>query len=250
MKETLQLAENSIKKKAHIHHGVLNAAKLVNALRNPDLRNSILSCDIINADGKAIVWAAKFLNQPVPERVTGIDLMEQLVKVAAKNQFKIFFFGAKENIARRVVEKYSNEHGPQIIAGYRNGYYSKSEEPLIAEDIGRSDADILFVAMTSPAKEIFLDRYKDKLNVPFIMGVGGSFDVVAGLVKRAPMWMQKIGLEWFYRVCQEPRRLWKRYLITNSLFIYYIAREKFFPNQTRQSQDTLAPSVNPTVSAE
>ena len=122
-----------------------------------------------------------------------------------------------------VAEKY----GAEIIAGYRNGYFDDKEAEEIAKQIAESGAQMLFVAMSSPKKEIFLNRYKDKLDVPFIMGVGGAFDVVAGQIKRAPLWMQKSGLEWLYRVVQEPRRMWKRYLVTNSVFIYLVLKEKF-----------------------
>ena len=250
MEQTLNLAENAIQEKKYIHHSVINAAKVVNAVKNTDLRKSIIDCDIINADGKAIVWAAKFLNRPVPELVTGIDLMVELVKLAAERRFKIYFFGATEDVVAKVVRKYSTQYGPEIIAGYCNGYYANSQEPIIAEKIAASGADILFVAMTSPRKEIFLDTYKQILKVPFIMGVGGSFDVVAGIVKRAPMWMQSSGLEWFYRVIQEPGRLWKRYLITNSLFIYLILKEKFFSFQIHSKNDPSLEHVNSSIGTE
>lgn len=114
----------------------------------------------------------------------------------------------------------------KVIAGYRNGYFEKNEEKQIAEDIADSGADILFVAMSSPQKEIFVNKYKKLMNVPFVMGVGGSFDVVAGKTKRAPLWMQKAGLEWFYRFIQEPRRMWKRYLVGNSKFIWMVIKER------------------------
>lgn len=228
MGETLSIIEDSICKKKPLHHVVINAAKVVNAQRDPDLMKSIVECDIINADGKSIVWASKFLKMPVPERVAGIDLMEQLVELAARKNFKIFFFGAKENIIINLVQNYKAKYGEHIIAGYRNGYYTQEEELNVAEQISNSGADILFVAITSPKKEIFLNKYKKTINVPFIMGVGGSFDVVSGFVKRAPVWMQKSGLEWFYRVIQEPGRMWKRYLTTNTAFICMVLKEKLF----------------------
>lgn len=219
MEETIILIENSIDQNKPIHHVVVNAAKMVNAQKDVALRESIANCDIINADGQAVVWASRILKQPLPERVAGIDLMEQLVKLATLKKYKIYFLGAKEEVVKKVVDKYSLEYGKQIIAGYRNGYFSKEEELDIANEIAECKPDILFVAITSPKKEIFLNKYKDSIRAPFVMGVGGSFDVVSGLVKRAPAWMQKTGLEWLYRVYQEPRRMWKRYLITNSKFI-------------------------------
>lgn len=219
MKDTLELVGNAIQKKEQIHHVVVNAAKLVNMRKNDELRKSVVESNIINADGQAVVWASKLLGNPLPERVAGIDLMTNLVKMAHEKKFKIFFFGAKEEVVKKVVERYAGEYSPEIIAGYRNGYFDKSQELEVAQQIAASGADILFVAITSPKKEIFLNKYKDIIKMPFIMGVGGSFDVVSGITKRAPLWMQQSGLEWLYRVYQEPRRMWKRYLVTNTKFI-------------------------------
>lgn len=228
MGDTIRLIDEAIIENRSIHHVVINAAKVVNAQNDEALRTSIINCDIINADGQSIVWASRLLNKPLPGRVAGIDLMEELIKLAASRNYKIFFLGAEEKIVSRVVEVYSGLYGNEIIAGYRNGYFDASEEYAVATRIAQSKANILFVAITSPKKEIFLNKYKSIIQVPFIMGVGGSFDVVAGFVKRAPLWMQKAGLEWFYRLIQEPRRMWKRYLVGNSKFIYIILKEKFF----------------------
>ena len=226
MKETLDKIDKSIQNKIHLHHVVVNAAKMVYMQKDKELYNSVVSSDIINADGQAVVWASKFLGQPLNERVAGIDLMQNLVKLAYEKKYKVFFFGAQEEIVKSVVDKYSTMYNQDIIAGYRNGYFTKEDEESIAKQIHDSGADILFVAISSPMKEIFLNTHKDTIDTPFIMGVGGSFDVVAGKVSRAPLWMQKYGLEWFYRFLQEPRRMWKRYLYTNSMFLYYVVKEK------------------------
>lgn len=235
MSQTIQLIDTAITENRPIHHVVINAAKVVNAQKDLALKESIVNCDIINADGQSIVWASKILNRPLPERVPGIDLMEELIKLASKKKYKIFFLGAKEEIVKKVVEKYSNLYGEDIIAGYRNGYYEPADERNIANQIAESKANILFVAITSPKKEIFLNTYKNIIKTPFIMGVGGSFDVVAGFVKRAPIWMQNSGLEWLYRTMQEPGRMWKRYLVGNSKFIYLIFREKVHQTFTKKS---------------
>jgi N-acetylglucosaminyldiphosphoundecaprenol N-acetyl-beta-D-mannosaminyltransferase len=229
MGQTIDIIDRAISERKTIHHVVINAAKVVNAQKDEELKKSITDCDIINADGQAIVWASRFLNVPLPERVAGIDLMDELVRLAAKKKYKVFLLGAKEEIVKKVANTYSDKYGPAIIAGYRNGYFKKEEELQVAKQIAESNADILFVAITSPKKEIFLNTYKKEINIPFIMGVGGSFDVVAGFVKRAPVWMQRSGLEWFFRVIQEPKRMWKRYLVGNSEFIYLILKEKFKP---------------------
>lgn len=226
MQETIDIIDDSIRDRKSLQHIVVNAAKLVNMQEDEELYQSVVDSDIINADGMAVVWAAGFLGTPLPERVAGVDLMQELVILASKKNYRIFFFGGREEVVKEVVRKYTNVFGKEIIAGYRNGYFNKDEEPNIAAQIAESKADILFVAISSPTKEIFLNTYKERLKVPFIMGVGGSFDVVAGKVKRAPLWMQKSGLEWFYRFLQEPGRMWKRYLVTNSLFLYYILKER------------------------
>ena len=229
MSETMGLIVKTIEAKKQIHHVVVNAGKIVSMQTDMKLRESVNKCDLINADGQAVVWASKILKKPIKERVAGIDLMENLVELSYKNNYKIFFLGAKEEIVKTVTQKYADKYSEDIIAGYRNGYFSKDEEPKIAQQISDSNADILFVAISSPTKEIFLYENKNLLkNVHFIMGVGGSFDVVAGKIKRAPMWMQKLGLEWSYRVIQEPKRMWKRYLVGNSKFIYLVFKEKCF----------------------
>lgn len=228
MEETLALVEEAINEEKQIFYADVNAGKIVDIQEDKILRDALNGADVINADGQAVMWASKILGKPIRERVTGIDLMQNLVQLAAKKKYKIFFFGAKEEIVKRVVDKYKNEYSPDIIAGYRNGYYSKNEEKAIVKQISDSGAQILFVGISSPTKELFLDAHKEELSkLNFIMGVGGSFDVVAGKVKRAPLWMQKAGLEWFYRLIQEPRRLWKRYLVGNSKFIWLVLKEKF-----------------------
>jgi N-acetylglucosaminyldiphosphoundecaprenol N-acetyl-beta-D-mannosaminyltransferase len=226
MQESLDLIEESIANKHYLHHVVVNAAKIVNAQKDPLLKASIVNCDLINADGQAVVWASKFLNRRLPERVAGIDLMGMLVERSSIKGYKIFLLGAKEEIVSRVVNKYTSIYGTDIIAGYRNGYFKAEDENEVANQIADSKADILFVAISSPKKEIFLNRYKYVIKTPFIMGVGGSFDVVSGLVKRAPIWMQNLGCEWLYRLWQEPRRMWKRYLVGNSQFIYLVLKER------------------------
>ena len=228
MQETLTLVEEKIKTGAQLHHVVVNAGKIVAMQKDMELRRSVEESHIINADGQAVVWASKFLGKPLKERVAGIDFMANLVDLAHKNKYKIFLFGAKEEVVKTVVEKYSEIYSPEIIAGYRNGYFSPSEEEEIAHQIANSGTQMLFVAITSPIKENFLYKHREILkNVNLIMGVGGSFDVVAGKTRRAPSWMQNAGLEWFYRFAQEPKRMWKRYLVGNSKFIFLVMKERF-----------------------
>lgn len=227
MHETLQRIEQTILHKKKLNHVVVNAGKMAAMQADLRLRKSVNNCDLISADGLSVVWASRFLGQPLKERVAGIDLMENLVALAFKKKFKIFFFGAKQEVVSSVVKKYKTKYSKDIVAGYRNGYFKKEEEHIIAKQISESGANILFVAISSPIKENFLYDNKEVLeNISFTMGVGGSFDVVSGRIKRAPLWMQNIGMEWFYRFTQEPKRMWKRYLIGNFIFIFMVIKAK------------------------
>ncbi|SFN46526.1 N-acetylglucosaminyldiphosphoundecaprenol N-acetyl-beta-D-mannosaminyltransferase [Bizionia echini] len=233
MQETLTIVEKTISSGKQLHHVVVNAGKIVALQSDLQLRQSVNESDLINADGQAVVWASKILGKPLKERVAGIDLMVNLIELAHRKNYKVFFFGAQEDVVKSVVKQYSSQYSSNIIAGYRNGYFKKDEEKEIAKEIAQSGAQMLFVAISSPTKENFLYDNKDVLQkVNFIMGVGGSFDVVSGKVKRAPIWMQNSGLEWAYRFSQEPQRMWKRYLVGNSKFIGLVIREKFKKNNT------------------
>ncbi|MAM04492.1 MAG: glycosyltransferase [Flavobacteriales bacterium] len=224
--ETLNRIENSIFHNKQIHHCVINAGKVVKMQSDKKLQKSVISSDIINADGMSVVWAARLMGLKIKERVAGIDLMDKLVGLAHNKNYKCFFLGAKEQVVKKVVDHYSDKYSNQVIAGYRNGYFDFEEEKIIIDQIIKSKANLLFVAITSPKKEIFINKHKDQLkSVNLIMGVGGSFDVISGEVKRAPLFMQKIGLEWFFRFVQEPRRMWKRYLIGNLKFVIIVFRE-------------------------
>ncbi len=226
MEETLSMIENKIAEGKPVQHVVVNAAKIVETNKNPQLKSIIESCEIVNADGQAVVWAAKILGNPLKERVAGIDLMQALVKRASEKNWGIYFFGAKQEVLDKVIARYREEFPTLRIAGARNGYYKLEEEANIAREISESNAQILFVAISSPKKEIFLSKHLNAMNVPFVMGVGGSFDVVAGLTKRAPLWMQQMGLEWLFRLLQEPRRMWRRYIIGNTEFIWLLLKYK------------------------
>ena len=227
MGDTVSLIDSVISRRDKLQHVVVNAGKIVAMQNDEVLRRSVLDADIINADGQAVVWASKFLGKALPERVAGIDLMLNLIDLAYRKGYKCYFLGAKEEVVKKNVDIFSEKYSKDIIAGYRNGYFNDDEETDIAENIGCSGAQMLFVAISSPKKEIFVNKYKSIINVPFVMGVGGSFDVVAGVTRRAPKWMQRIGLEWFFRFIQEPRRMWKRYLVGNSKFIWLVLKEKF-----------------------
>jgi len=145
--------------------------------------------------------------------------MLELLKLANERHYHVYFLGAKPEVLQKVVAVVQRDYPGICIAGYRDGYFDKHEEQSVAEDIRKSNADMLFVGIKTPKKEYFLQTWQDFMNVPICHGVGGSFDILAGVTKRAPFWVQRYGLEWLYRLIQEPRRMWKRYLVTNTIFI-------------------------------
>jgi len=199
----------------------------VNMRRDPVLAADVSSSDLVGIDGMGIVWGARSLGIPVGERVPGIDLLVELLAICANNGFKPFFLGGTNAVvnaaANQVRAKYPTIH----FAGLQDGYFGPGQEADVVNQIRNSGADCLFIGMPTPRKERFLASYRDTLNIPFIMGVGGSFDVLAGTVSRAPARMQALGLEWLYRIYQEPRRMWWRYAKTNTLFAGILLRELF-----------------------
>lgn len=226
MDETIAEVEKIIKAGKPTQHVVINALKVNLMNENEDLRKIVNDCPLINADGASIVWAAKQLGIPLTERVAGIDLFENLVKLAAEKGYKIYLFGAKEEVVQKVKSIFMEKYPSLQIVGVRNGYFTEADEPDIVKNMADSHADMMFVAFSSPKKEFWVNKYLNDLHIPFVMGVGGSFDVVAGVTNRAPKWMQDHGLEWFYRFIQEPRRLWNRYVIGNWKFVAYTYKVK------------------------
>lgn len=225
MEETLQTIERFIQSGQPHQHVVVNVDKLVKASRDDELRRIINDCSLINVDGMPVVWASHLLGKPLKERVAGVDLFESLIQRSAEKGWRIYLLGAREEVVSDVKRIYERKFPSLTVAGYRNGYWKQEEEAEVVEQIKAAQADLLFVAISSPKKERFLGRYQAELKIPFAMGVGGTFDVVVGKVKRAPIWMQNAGLEWFYRFLQEPRRMFKRYFIDDMFFFWLLLKE-------------------------
>lgn len=217
MGETVELIEQRIDAGCFTQHVVVNVAKLVSMQTDAELARSVRECDIVNIDGMGVVLGARFLGHAVPERVAGVDLFHWLLAMASRRGFPVFFLGATEEVVRRTAQETARANPGLRIAGFHHGYFWDEEEKVV-ESIRASGAKLLFVAITSPHKENFINRWKHALGVDFVMGVGGTFDVVAGKVSRAPRWMQRAGLEWLFRLMQEPRRMWRRYLGSNLRF--------------------------------
>jgi N-acetylglucosaminyldiphosphoundecaprenol N-acetyl-beta-D-mannosaminyltransferase len=225
MEETVNEIADRIEKKIFTQHVVVNVAKIVNMQKDAFLASSVRESDIINIDGMGVVLGARFLGHNVPARVAGVDLFHELLNMCGKKKYPVFLLGATEEVVSSVADIVHGFYDDIEVAGYHHGFFWDNEEALVKE-IQDSGARLLFVAITSPKKENFINKWKDQLGVDFVMGVGGTFDVVSGKVERAPVWMQEWGMEWLYRVMQEPRRMWKRYLFTNSQFLWLLIKEK------------------------
>jgi N-acetylglucosaminyldiphosphoundecaprenol N-acetyl-beta-D-mannosaminyltransferase len=246
MNQLLDRVHETILRRRRLQIGVVNAAKVVNMRRDLLLRQDVLSSDVILADGIAIVWASRLLGRKLPERIAGIDIMMEILKRGNRGSYSVYLLGATEEVSLAVAQRIARNYPGVRVAGRRNGYFSEGEENLIAAEIARSRPDILFIAMSSPKKERFLARWGKHMGVPVCHGVGGSFDVFAGKVQRAPAAWQKLGLEWLYRLKQEPRRLLKRYLVTNLWFCGMVLREMAGGQLRRNAAVTVSPRKDGT----
>lgn len=205
---------------------VVNASKLSLASRDPELRRIIRGADLVTADGMSVVWGARALGRRLPGRVTGIDTLERLVSEAERRGWSVFFLGATQEALDLAVATLRGRHPRLAVAGSHDGYF-RGREDEVADLVRAARPHLLFVAMGSPAQELFLDEYLERMGARFSLGVGGSFDHIAGLSRRAPVWMRRAGLEWLHRLLSEPRRLWRRYLFGNARFAWLLLRERF-----------------------
>jgi N-acetylglucosaminyldiphosphoundecaprenol N-acetyl-beta-D-mannosaminyltransferase len=224
MDQAVARCEGAIDSRRYLQHMSVNAAKLVALHDDPGMREMIVPCDLITADGQSVVWAARLLGAKLPERVAGIDLMTRLLEAAAAKGYGVYVLGARRGVLDTALARLCERYPQLKVAGSRDGYYADDEAAEVCEEIRASGADILFVAMSSPRKEYFLGERGASLGVPFTMGVGGSIDVIAGVTHRAPRLLQRLGLEWAYRLAQEPRRLARRYFTTNARFAAMVLR--------------------------
>jgi len=212
----------------------LNAFKVCLKEKNNAISEALESADIVNADGMSVVYAAKLLKGLKIPRVTGCDLFTRLLSESHCRKKSVFLLGAKEDVLKELVRKLEEQYSNKLITGYRNGYFQKSDWNTIIEEINTSNADLLFIGTPSPQKEEFLNYAKTEIKRRIvIMGVGGSFDVLSGKINRAPLWMQHYGFEWLFRLVQEPKRMWKRYLTTNSKFLVLLLQEKCKLNRSK-----------------
>ncbi|MGD9644904.1 MAG: WecB/TagA/CpsF family glycosyltransferase [Pirellulales bacterium] len=201
----------------------MNVSILMMMRRDRRLQTACRDSDLLVADGVPLLWAASWLGTPLAGRVCGCDLMARLLEVGRPDGLRVFFLGAREEVVTALVEKVERQCPNVIVAGYRNGYFSADEHAEVVQQVRDARADVLFVGMPTPFKETWCHEHREALCTPVILGVGGSFDVLAGYIRRAPDWMQSRGLEWLWRLIQEPRKMWRRYLVTNTQFLLLLA---------------------------
>lgn len=226
-KQTLIETERYLQEKRPLHLMGVNADKINMLNKNATLKKIVNGCGIINADGASVILASRYLGTPLPERVAGIDLMLDLASLAEKKKYSIFLLGARQEIVEKTADELHRRFPALIISGLRNGYFSRNDWDAVAEQIRASRAQIVFVGISSPLKEYLVEYFMNDKNINCVfMGVGGSFDVISGAVKRAPVWMQEHNLEWFFRFLQEPVRLFHRYFIGNWVFVFSVWQEK------------------------
>lgn len=225
LEEALQQIEGFIRTGKPQQHVAINVDKIIKMRKDPQFRKTIAGCDLITIDGQPLIWASKLLGRPIKERFGGLDIMNGIIPRAVDKGYRIYLLGAREEVVKKVVEHYKLKFPSLRIVGWRDGYWEARKEEKMVTEIKNVKPDILFVAISSPKKEVFLQKYLRKMDVPFVMGVGGAFDIIAGVTKRAPKWMQRCGLEWLFRLCQEPRRLWKRYLLEDPIFLWLVLKE-------------------------
>jgi len=223
MSNTVDRIMTLVDRRVQVQHVAINAGKVVMMSKDDKLRAVIRACPVVNADGQSVVIASRLLRRPLPERVAGIDLFAELVKRAAENGRSVYFLGARDEVLDEMLSRFRIQYPTLRIAGFRNGYWNEDAE--VIDQVRAAQPDLLFLAIPSPRKEFWLAEHLPALGVPFAMGVGGSFDVLAGKIKRAPKWVQRIGCEWVYRLVQEPRRMWKRYLVGNTAFMWLTVKE-------------------------
>lgn len=213
----------------------MNAALLCMIRRDPELRAACRGGDLIVADGVPVVWSSRLAGLALPERVAGVDLTVRLLAEGAARNLSVYFLGARREVVEELTRICRRDYPRLRLAGWRDGYFSESDHPAIVTEIAQAAPDLLFVGMPSPFKETWCERHRAALQVPVIIGVGGTFDVLTGYVRRAPRALQSVGMEWSWRLAMEPRKMWRRYLTTNTEFLGLVAKEAFAHRIARRS---------------
>ena len=206
MQEAINDIESFFEERKPVIVATANAEMLMRATYDEELKNILNSAELVVPDGAGTVWAAHHLGYDMPERVAGYDLAQELMKRAPSKNRRVYFFGSAPSVADKAKLKAEELYPGIQIVGTRNGFFTEYDEPQIIADIKAAQPDLLLAALGVPKQEKWLAKYKDELNVPVSIGVGGTFDVMAGVMKRAPKWMQRAKLEWLFRAMLQPKR--------------------------------------------
>ncbi len=227
--ETLQRFTEALQNGERLRVAVTPVNCILWAAKDKKLKHIYNTADIVTADGVPVVWASKLLGKPVKGRVTGLDVLPEFSKIAANKAYSFFLLGAAEGVGEKLAQTLRKSSPDLNIAGvYSPPFaesYSDEENQNIINMINESGADVLWVSLTAPKQDFWIAEHFDRLNVSIAIGVGAAFDVISGNVKRSPKWMQKSGLEWFYRFSQEPKRLFYRYFIEAPRFIPLVLKQ-------------------------
>ncbi|MGC7846372.1 WecB/TagA/CpsF family glycosyltransferase [Desulforudis sp. 1088] len=223
MREALEVVTALVTKGHPSQVITMNPEYLYRAQREPLLLDIANGAALVTADGVGIVWAARLAGRPVPERVTGIDLMLALLERASAKGWRVFLLGAAPGVAEEAAEKARERWPSLVICGTHHGYFETGEDDRIIGKVRAAAPDLLFLGLGAPKQELWGARYLQDLGVPVVMGVGGSFDVLAGKVKRAPAWLRKLHLEWLGRLLREPRR-WRRQMVLPKFILMVLWR--------------------------
>lgn len=231
MSEAVHRIENIIANNDSGYVVTPNVDHIVKLQDDREFREIYENAALVLPDGLPILWAARFLGCPLKEKVSGSDLFPQLCEYSAVKGYRLFFLGGRPGAAEECREILTKKFANIVVSGCYSppmGFENDIDEnDKIVDMIKNAKPDILFVGLGAPKQEKWISRFIDDLQVPVAIGIGVSFEFTAGMVRRAPVWMQRVGLEWFWRLIMEPRRLWKRYLIDDMAFIGLILRQKF-----------------------
>jgi N-acetylglucosaminyldiphosphoundecaprenol N-acetyl-beta-D-mannosaminyltransferase len=184
-----------------------NPIMIMTALENPEYKQMMQAAELIVPDGSGVVWAAQKGGEPVAERVAGIDLMHELLLQGAGRKWRVYLMGSTAEVIEETAHRLSQQYPGLVIVGYRDGYFGPEQDEEVVQAIKETAPHLLFVARGADTQEPWIAKYKKSLGVPIMMGVGGSFDVISGKTKRAPLVFQKLRLEWLYRLLKQPSRL-------------------------------------------
>lgn len=217
MNEAVQKIEQLILSKKPSYVVTPNVDHIVKLEKDKEFQEVYKEADLILTDGMPLIWISKMKKTPIKEKVSGSDLFPEVCKLAAHKGYKVFLLGAAEGVAARAAENLKEKYkGLNVVGTYSPSYgFEKKEDEIqaIIKMINEVKPDVLAVGLGAPKQEKFLYNYRKQLNVPVSLAIGASIDFEAGNINRAPKWMQHIGLEWFYRLCKEPKRMFKRYLV-------------------------------------